>query len=60
MIDFSHIDTRLDKILEPTHGQLIFQEQVTEIAQQLAGWTAGQADALRKAIGRKIPAEWQS
>ena len=57
MIDFSHIDTRLDKILEPTYGQLIFQEQVTEIAQQLAGWTAGQADALRKAIGRKIPAE---
>lgn len=57
MIDFSHIDSRLDKILEPTYGQLIFQEQVTEIAQQLAGWTAGQADALRKAIGRKIPAE---
>lgn len=57
MINFSHIDSRLDKILEPTYGQLIFQEQVTEIAQQLAGWTAGQADALRKAIGRKIPAE---
>lgn len=57
MIDFTHIDSRLDKILEPTYGQLIFQEQVTEIAQQLAGWTAGQADALRKAIGRKIPAE---
>lgn len=56
-IDFTNIDSRLDKILEPTYGQLIFQEQVTEIAQQLAGWTAGQADKLRKAIGRKIPAE---
>ncbi len=56
-ISFDNIDQRLDKILAQTYGQLIFQEQVTEIAQQLAGWTAGQADKLRKAIGRKIPEE---
>ena len=56
-ISFDNISPKLDKILEQTYGQLIFQEQVTEIAQQLAGWTAGQADKLRKAIGRKIPEE---
>lgn len=53
----SGVDGRLDAILEPTYGQLIFQEQVTEIVQTLAGYDAGKADLIRKTIGRKIKAE---
>ena len=43
----------LEDILKPTYGVIIYQEQVMEIAQKLSGFTAGQADILRKAIGKK-------
>lgn len=51
------LDPRLDDILADTYYQLIYQEQVTAIAVQLAGWTEGEADGIRKTIGRKIQSE---
>lgn len=44
-------------ILEETHGVIVYQEQVMRIAQALGGFTPGQADGLRKAMGKKIPEE---
>ncbi|MGL4176943.1 MAG: DNA polymerase III subunit alpha [Dermatophilaceae bacterium] len=43
----------LEPILGTTHGLVIYQEQVMEIAQQLAGYTLGNADLLRRAMGKK-------
>lgn len=43
----------LEEILGNTHGLIVFQEQVMRIAQKLAGFTLGQADVLRKAMGKK-------
>ncbi len=43
----------LDPILGTTHGLVIYQEQVMEIAQKLAGYTLGSADLLRRAMGKK-------
>jgi DNA polymerase-3 subunit alpha len=45
----------LKPILERTHGVVIYQEQVMQIARDLAGFTLGEADVLRKAVGKKIP-----
>lgn len=56
-ITFKGICPVLDEILKPTYGQLIFQEQVTEIAMKIAGYDAGKADVIRKTIGRKIQSE---
>ena len=47
----------LEDILKPTYGVIIYQEQVMQIAQKLAGFTAGQADILRRAMGKKKRAE---
>jgi len=47
----------LEEILKPTYGVIIYQEQVMQIAQKLSGFTAGQADILRKAMGKKKRAE---
>ena len=49
--DYLHPD--LKEILKPTYGVIIYQEQVMQIAQKLSGFTAGEADILRKAIGKK-------
>ena len=46
----------LKDILEETYGVIVYQEQVLFIAQALAGYSLGQADILRKAMGKKIPA----
>ena len=43
----------LEGILKPTYGVIIYQEQVMQIAQKLSGFTAGQADILRRAMGKK-------
>ena len=43
----------LENILKPTYGVIIYQEQVMQIAQKLSGFTAGQADILRRAMGKK-------
>ncbi len=48
-----YIHESLEKILKPTYGIIIYQEQVMQIAQTLAGFTPGEADILRKAMGKK-------
>ena len=52
-----YLHPKLKKILEPTYGVIIYQEQVMQIAQQLSGFSAGEADILRKAMGKKKRAE---
>lgn len=47
----------LKPILEPTYGIILYQEQVMQIAQTLAGYTLGGADLLRRAMGKKKPEE---
>ena len=47
----------LKPILEPTYGIILYQEQVMQIAQELAGYTLGGADLLRRAMGKKKPEE---
>lgn len=47
----------LEPILKPTYGIILYQEQVMQIAQVLAGYTLGGADLLRRAMGKKKPAE---
>ena len=52
-----YIHETLEEILKPTHGIIVYQEQVMQIAQTLAGFTAGEADILRKAMGKKKRSE---
>ena len=47
----------LQPILEPTYGVIVYQEQVMQIAQILAGYSLGEADLLRRAMGKKKPEE---
>jgi DNA polymerase-3 subunit alpha len=54
-IDYLH--PSLEPILKPTYGVILYQEQVMQIAQVLAGYTLGGADLLRRAMGKKSPAE---
>jgi DNA polymerase-3 subunit alpha len=54
-IDYLHPDLR--PVLEPTYGVILYQEQVMQIAQVLAGYTLGGADLLRRAMGKKKPEE---
>ncbi|MGD1524444.1 DNA polymerase III subunit alpha [Vibrio harveyi] len=49
----------LKEILEPTYGIILYQEQVMQIAQTLAGYTLGGADMLRRAMGKKKPEEME-
>ena len=44
----------LEAILEETYGIIVFQEQIIQIASQLAGYEPGEADTIRKAVGKKI------
>ena len=52
-----YIHPSLKNILKPTYGIIIYQEQVMQIAQTLAGFSAGEADILRRAMGKKKRAE---
>ncbi|APS00864.1 DNA polymerase III subunit alpha [Pajaroellobacter abortibovis] len=47
----------VDSILAPTYGVIVYQEQVMQIAQALAGYSLGEADLLRRAMGKKKPEE---
>ena len=47
----------LEEILKETHGVIIYQEQVMQIAQELSGYSLGEADLLRRAMGKKIKSE---
>jgi len=54
-IDYFH--PSLEPILKPTYGVILYQEQVMQIAQVLAGYSLGAADLLRRAMGKKKPEE---
>jgi len=47
----------LEPILRSTYGVILYQEQVMQIAQNLAGYSLGSADLLRRAMGKKKPEE---
>lgn len=50
-----YLHPKLEPVLKETYGVILYQEQVMKIAQVLAGYTLGEADILRKAMGKKIP-----
>src|SRR5258706_3833634 len=50
-------DRRLEPILAPTYGIMVYQEQVMQIAQVIGGYTLGAADLLRRAMGKKLAEE---
>jgi len=52
-----YLDPRLEPILGPTYGIMVYQEQVMQIAQVIGGYTLGGADLLRRAMGKKKPDE---
>jgi len=55
-----HEDYQLEQLrptLEPTYGVILYQEQVIQIAQVMAGFTLGRSDLLRRAMGKKKPEE---
>ena len=54
-VDYFH--PKLKPILEPTYGVILYQEQVMQIAQTIAGYSLGGADLLRRAMGKKKPEE---
>ena len=53
-VRYPHPD--LEDVLKTTHGIMVYQEQVMQVAVRMAGYTMGEADTLRKAIGKKIRA----
>jgi DNA polymerase III subunit alpha len=57
-VDYPH--PALEGILKETHGIMIYQEQVMQIAQVLAGYSLGSADLLRRAMGKKIQSEMEA
>jgi DNA polymerase-3 subunit alpha len=50
-------DPRVEPILKPTYGIMVYQEQVMQIAQIIGGYSLGGADLLRRAMGKKLPEE---
>ncbi|MCG6874375.1 MAG: DNA polymerase III subunit alpha [Betaproteobacteria bacterium] len=50
-------DPRLEPILGPTYGVMVYQEQVMQIAQVIGDYSLGAADLLRRAMGKKLPEE---
>jgi DNA polymerase-3 subunit alpha len=55
-----YIHPKLEPILKETYGVIIYQEQVMQIAQLLAGYSLGEADLLRRAMGKKIRKEMEA
>ena len=55
-----YIHPKLESVLKETFGVIVYQEQVMQAAQILAGYTLGQADLLRRAMGKKIRKEMQA
>lgn len=54
-VEYKH--PRLESILSETYGIIVYQEQIIQIASQLAGYAPGEADQIRKAVGKKIKAK---
>jgi DNA polymerase III subunit alpha len=55
-----YIHPRLEPILRETYGVIVYQEQVMQAAQMLSGYTLGEADLLRRAMGKKIRSEMKA
>lgn len=53
-VEIQYLHPKLEPILKDTYGVIVYQEQVMQIASQLAGYSLGEADILRKAMGKKI------
>jgi DNA polymerase III subunit alpha len=53
----SYIHPKMEPILAETHGIIVYQEQVMQVAQALSGYSLGEADLLRRAMGKKIKKE---
>jgi DNA polymerase-3 subunit alpha len=58
-LDRAFRGTPVESVLAPTYGCMVYQEQVMTISRLLSGYSRGEADSLRKAIGHKIPAEME-
>ena len=54
---FKYLHPQLEPVLKDTYGVIVYQEQVMQIAQVLGGYTMGDADILRRAMGKKDPEE---
>jgi len=55
LVKVEYLHPALEPIVKPTYGVMLYQEQVMRIAKELAGFTLGQADILRRAMGSKDP-----
>lgn len=55
----NYFHPRIESVLKNTYGVIVYQEQVMQIAQILAGYTLGSADILRRAMGKKKPEEME-
>ncbi len=53
----TYLHPKMEPILSETHGIIVYQEQVMQVAQALSGYSLGEADLLRRAMGKKIKAE---
>ncbi|MFT4045462.1 MAG: DNA polymerase III subunit alpha [Solimonas sp.] len=53
----TYLHPQMEAVLQPTYGIFVYQEQVMQMSQRLAGYTLGGADLLRRAMGKKIKAE---
>ena len=53
----NYLTPELELILKDTYGSIVYQEQIMQIAQKLSGFTLGEADLLRQAMGKKKPKE---
>ncbi|MGI6550787.1 MAG: DNA polymerase III subunit alpha [Syntrophomonadales bacterium] len=58
--EISYADPSLEPILEETYGVILYQEQVMQVASELAAFSMGEADGLRRAMGKKKPQEIMS
>jgi DNA polymerase-3 subunit alpha len=56
----TYLHEKLEPILAETYGVMVYQEQVMQIAQEIGGYTLGQADILRRAMGKKDKEEMQA
>ena len=52
--EITYMHPKMEEALKSTYGVLVYQEQVMQISKDLAGFTGGEADTLRKAIGKKL------
>ena len=57
--EISYDSAELKKILSETYGVIVYQEQVMQIASELAGYSMGEADNLRRAMGKKLPEDME-